>query len=87
MLHTYVHTDKQTYRPSDEAGSRGAFAPNKRVLNEESVKYTLFKFIECGKYNLKRGRKMRMFYLEKNFENIIFLIVLYFFLYSFKIGH
>ena len=28
--HTYRHTDMQTYRPSDEAGPRGAFAPNNR---------------------------------------------------------
>ena len=28
--HTAIrHTDIQTYRPSDEAGPRGAFAPNK----------------------------------------------------------
>ena len=24
---TYTHTDRHTYRPSDEAGPRGAFAP------------------------------------------------------------
>ena len=34
MLHTDIrHTDIQTYRPSDEAGPRGAFAPkNVRCL-------------------------------------------------------
>ena len=41
MLHTYIHTyihtdiqtdrqtDRQVYRPSDEVGCRGAFAPKK----------------------------------------------------------
>ena len=28
--HTDRHTDIQTYRPSDEVGCRGAFAPKKR---------------------------------------------------------
>ena len=28
MLHTDIQTDRQTYRNSDEAGPRGAFAPN-----------------------------------------------------------
>ena len=27
MLHTDIQTDRQTYRTSDEAGPRGAFAP------------------------------------------------------------
>ena len=34
MLHTYRHTDiqtyRQTYRPSDEVGCRGAFASGRR---------------------------------------------------------
>ena len=30
MLHTYRHTDIQTYRASDAAGPRGAFAPRKK---------------------------------------------------------
>ena len=28
-IHTDIHKDIQTYRPSDEAGCGGAFAPNK----------------------------------------------------------
>jgi len=31
MLHTYIHTDRHTYRASDEAGSREAFAPKNRL--------------------------------------------------------
>ena len=31
-LKCYIHTDIHTYRPSDEAGSRGACATNKILL-------------------------------------------------------
>ena len=31
ILQTYIHTDRQTYRASDEAGPRGAFAPNNQI--------------------------------------------------------
>ena len=30
MLHTYIKTDRQTDRPSDEVGCRGAFAFGRR---------------------------------------------------------
>ena len=30
-LKCYIHTDIHTYRPSDEAGCRGAFAPKKFI--------------------------------------------------------
>ena len=29
LLHTDIYTYRQTYRPSDEAGPSGAFAPKK----------------------------------------------------------
>ena len=32
MLHTDIQTDRHTYRASDEAGPRGAFAPNNKSL-------------------------------------------------------
>ena len=32
MLNTYRQTYRQTYRASDEAGPRGAFAPNKYLI-------------------------------------------------------
>ena len=32
VLQTYRHTDRHTYRPSDEAGPRGAFAPKNTVV-------------------------------------------------------
>ena len=32
MLHTYIHTDIQTYRPSYEAGLSGAFAPKNQYM-------------------------------------------------------
>ena len=33
MLHTDIQTDRHTYRTSDEAGPRGAFAP--KIYNDE----------------------------------------------------
>ena len=30
-LKCYIHTYRQTYRPSDEVGCRGAFAPKKII--------------------------------------------------------
>ena len=41
MLHTYRHADRQTYRPSDEVGCRGAFAPKKMA-----------KIYHCTNFNL-----------------------------------
>ena len=32
VLHTDRHTYRQTYRPPDEAGPRGAFAPKKKII-------------------------------------------------------
>ena len=33
MLQTHRQTDRQTYRTSDEAGPRGAFAPNNNHID------------------------------------------------------
>ena len=36
-IHTYRQTDRQTYRPSDEVGCRGAFAPKNKELKGKYV--------------------------------------------------
>ena len=43
VLHTYIHTDIHTYRPSDEAGCRGAFAPKKCFLHLSNKTYLAIK--------------------------------------------
>ena len=39
---TYIHTDIQTYTPSDEVGCRGAFAPKKDANGIKNLILNIF---------------------------------------------
>ena len=61
MLHTYIQTYRQTgrqaYRPSDEVGCRGAFAPKKVMTGRELQILLLSKLSLYIIYVLKHGMK------------------------------
>ena len=78
MLQTYRHqtSDIQTYRPSDEAGPRGAFAPKKfMILAVMSVKKANILKERLPLENLSKG----------SVDEILYMFNQDFFLQSFKL--
>ena len=57
MLQTYRHqtSDIQTYRPSDEGGPRGAFAPKKGISTISIKSRRPFNLINCTKFKNRKN--------------------------------
>ena len=71
-LKCYIHTDRQTYRPSDEVGCRGAFAPKNARLFEKASK----KIISCVRggqaaTSCPQFKKKMLFLNKKKMENVL----------------